>query len=73
VSLSPPSQVLAPAPSRWATGEAPLVTNELIVQPEIAPADQAQRSWTPSPLGLQAAVVTSMGRPAAFRTVQVSR
>ena len=55
------------------TSEAPLVTYEVIVQPEIAPADQAQRSLTPSPLGLQAATRTPMGRLAVLWTVQVSR
>jgi hypothetical protein len=44
-----------------------------MVQPAMAPAVQVQLSWTPSPLGLQAGAVTSIGRPAAFWTVQVNR
>jgi hypothetical protein len=68
-----PFQVCLPAPVRRAAREAPRVTNEVMVQPPMAPAVQAQLSWTPSALGLQAGTVASIGRPAAFWTVQVNR
>ena len=62
-----------PPPVCRSTELVPLVTNEVMVQPEIAPAVQAQRSLTPSPLGLQAGTGTSIGSPLALRTVQVRR